>query len=93
MRNLRFAVPFSTLLVALVAVLSISIHSNDPVANAADEKSDDAKETPGHPIVVGFDRFYSDDKANKADGGTLLLGELNCISCHQTDSAIADALQ
>ena len=32
------------------------------------------------PIVPGFQRFFSDDKADKAQGGQLLLGELNCTS-------------
>ena len=40
-----------------------------------------------HPVVAGFERFYSGegDKANLAAGGQLLLGELNCVSCHQPE--------
>ena len=34
------------------------------------------------PAVPGFARFHADAKANGAKGGHLLLGELNCISCH-----------
>src|SRR5437764_644106 len=33
-----------------------------------------------HPIVPGFERF-PDNPA----GGQLLLGELNCVSCHAAD--------
>ncbi|HEX3147598.1 MAG TPA: c-type cytochrome, partial [Gemmataceae bacterium] len=33
-----------------------------------------------HPIVPGFERFPTN-----ADGGQLLLGELNCVSCHAAD--------
>jgi cytochrome c2 len=42
-----------------------------------------AADNASHPIVPGFERFYTDAKANAAQGGQLLLGELNCTSCHQ----------
>jgi len=49
-----------------------------------------AQEKPSpHPRVLGFERFYSDDKADAARGGMLLLGELNCTSCHSADDALA----
>ncbi len=37
-----------------------------------------------YPLVVGFERFYSaaDDDAYLAEGGMLLLNELNCVGCH-----------
>lgn len=35
------------------------------------------------PIVAGYERFHKEDKDPKA-GGQLLLGELNCTSCHAT---------
>src|SRR5262245_24541318 len=34
------------------------------------------------PIVPGFERFHSGPDADPAKGGALLLGELNCLSCH-----------
>jgi mono/diheme cytochrome c family protein len=42
-----------------------------------------AADSAGHPIVAGFERFYTADKADAVQGGRLLLGELNCVSCHQ----------
>src|SRR5262245_1721221 len=45
--------------------------------------SDSAK---AHPIVPGFERFHADGKGDVARGGQLLLGELNCVSCHQSNS-------
>ncbi len=36
----------------------------------------------GHPVVAGFERFYLRNDASAVQGGQLLLGELNCISCH-----------
>ena len=45
--------------------------------NAAGQAAETA-----HPIVAGFERFYTGDKADLAAGGQLLLGELNCVSCH-----------
>src|SRR5262245_32075987 len=41
-----------------------------------------------HPIVPAFERFYTGGKVNAADGGRLLLAELNCVSCH-ADAAVA----
>ncbi len=42
------------------------------------------------PVVPGFQRFFAGDKADAAHGGQLLLGELNCTSCHApaTDAAV-----
>lgn len=36
------------------------------------------------PVVPGFDRFHSGANADAA-GGRLLLGELNCVSCHTAE--------
>lgn len=40
-----------------------------------------------HPIVPGFERFHGGPDADPAAGGRLLLGELNCVSCHTADAA------
>ena len=42
-----------------------------------------------HPRVLGFERFYYDAKADSVHGGLLLLGELNCTSCHAADDSLA----
>jgi mono/diheme cytochrome c family protein len=39
-----------------------------------------------HPIVAGFERFHSGAGSDAAQGGQLLLSELNCVSCHQAES-------
>jgi mono/diheme cytochrome c family protein len=39
-----------------------------------------------HPVVAGFERFFTGDKADAARGGRLLLGELGCAKCHTTDA-------
>jgi len=43
---------------------------------------------PDYPYVGGFDRFTAqeDDDAKVAEGGLLLLSELNCVSCHVPSS-------
>ena len=38
------------------------------------------------PIVPGFERFHTSLDADAAAGGRMLLGELNCVSCHQADA-------
>ena len=35
------------------------------------------------PVVAGFERFYSSDKSDDTAAGQLLVGELNCLSCHK----------
>jgi mono/diheme cytochrome c family protein len=46
-----------------------------------------AQDATPHPIVPGFERFGA---ADGAEGGRLLLGELNCVSCHKPDPATAE---
>ena len=42
-----------------------------------------------HPVVPGFERFFS-EKAD-ARGGQLLLTELNCVRCHDPGDSAAPA--
>lgn len=35
-----------------------------------------------YAVVPGFERFHANDNAKPVEGGQLLLGELNCLSCH-----------
>ncbi len=41
-----------------------------------------------HPIVPPFERFYAAPAADRVKGGQLLLGELNCTSCHHTNDPL-----
>lgn len=43
-----------------------------------------------YPIVAGFENFYIQDDSDNylADGGELLLSELNCVACHKPKSEI-----
>jgi hypothetical protein len=50
------------------------------------------EDVTGRPIVASFERFHADDQPPAAAGGRLLLGELNCTSCHVT-SATAQVLK
>ncbi len=47
-----------------------------------------------YPFVVGFERFHSglDDEDYLAEGGFLLLNELNCVACHAPPEALAEQL-
>jgi mono/diheme cytochrome c family protein len=44
-----------------------------------------------YPFVVGFERFHSgmDDEVYLAEGGFILLNELNCVACHAPPEALA----
>jgi mono/diheme cytochrome c family protein len=48
---------------------------------------------PTHSVVPGFERFHAAGKGDAALGGRLLLGELNCTSCHKADAAAAALVQ
>ncbi|MES2692560.1 MAG: c-type cytochrome [Verrucomicrobiota bacterium] len=47
-----------------------------------------------HPIVAGFERFYATEtsEARAAEGGLLLLNELNCVACHAAPDTWAGRL-
>lgn len=58
-------------------------------------------ESPAHPRVPGFERFYAatpdpdDEDAPKLDpvtGSRLLLGELNCLSCHAASGELKNVV-
>src|SRR5207244_11897528 len=40
-----------------------------------------------HAVGPGFERFFPGPRADAVKGGQLLLGELNCTSCHRPDAA------
>jgi cytochrome c2 len=44
------------------------------------------------PRIIPFERFHAADKDQLA-AGNLLLGELNCTSCHTADNALASHIQ
>ena len=39
---------------------------------------------PSHPVVAAFDRFHAKGE-QPAEGGNLLLTELNCVTCHAAE--------
>jgi len=51
-------------------------------------------EPVNYPFVVGFERFHSslDDDDYLAEGGFILLNELNCVACHEPPARLADRL-
>ncbi len=48
-----------------------------------------AEQEAKRPLVPAFERFYTSTGADPAVGGRFLLGELNCVACHQADQALA----
>src|SRR6185295_6919492 len=48
-----------------------------------------AQDPKPSPVVPGFERFGA---ADGAEAGRLLLGELNCATCHKPDAAAAEHL-
>lgn len=51
-------------------------------------------EPVNYPYVVGFERFHSslDDDEYLAQGGLILLNELNCVACHAPPASLARLL-
>jgi mono/diheme cytochrome c family protein len=72
----------SSLILTLLALLAATN------ARAADK----AAKPDGHPLVPGFERFYTGVSADRLQGGRLLLGELNCLSCHKPESGRQSAV-
>ncbi len=52
-----------------------------------------ANDGDGRPVVAGFERFFDRPEADASRGGTLLLGELNCVSCHKVEGIAAELIQ
>jgi mono/diheme cytochrome c family protein len=79
----RQPLPLRSALVRLAALaLWLSVGA---AVQAGGQKSDRA----GHPAVPGLERFFTAARADAAQGGRLLLGELSCVSCHRADPAQA----
>ncbi len=53
----------------------------------------DSRTHTRRPRVPGFERFFSRADQDQITGGRLLLGELNCVSCHQADGNWPQILQ
>lgn len=90
----------------VAVLLCFCLATVEMIARAADVEDEDGKPkiksgvtktlsaAPSHPVVPGFERFYS-EAASDADllaAGKLLLGELNCVACHKADDAVAKTL-
>jgi mono/diheme cytochrome c family protein len=45
------------------------------------------------PRILGYERVYADAKNADVAAGQLLLGELNCTSCHQADASLDSQIQ
>lgn len=63
-----------------LAAFALSLHVLTSSATAHPAMADPVE----YPLVSGFDRFHAaeDEETHIADGGLLLLNELNCVSCH-----------
>ncbi|MEA2630769.1 MAG: hypothetical protein QOE66_988, partial [Chloroflexota bacterium] len=57
-------------------------------ADAKDEGDPAAVVAIRHPVVPGFERFHADPDSDPVQGGLILLGELNCTSCHDAGKAL-----
>jgi mono/diheme cytochrome c family protein len=77
-------VGFWLALVCAIPVLSVAAETKPDVVNAV--------QAAAHPIVPGFERFYTEANSDKVQGGRLLLGELNCTSCHKAEKGVLGAV-
>lgn len=51
----------------------------------------DADQEARRPLIPAFERFHAAEAAS-VDGGRLLLGELNCASCHKASGRLAEQI-
>ncbi|MGC4006318.1 MAG: PA14 domain-containing protein [Pirellulales bacterium] len=75
----------TALCLAFVSIAGADDAAKPPAPSATPAKAD-------HAIVSGFESLYRDPAGPAVDGGLLLLGELNCVSCHKADDAATAAL-
>ena len=68
---------------ALVLVVAIGALLVLPENGKAEDSA------PDHPIVAGFERFHAAPDSDAIAGGLLLLGDLNCTSCHRAGEEVA----
>jgi len=61
--------------------------------HAAESAKSATPKTADHAIVSGFDRFFASPESSALDGGLMLLGELNCTSCHAPDKSLGELIQ
>ena len=80
-------------LVALAAVGLATARDEPPTGQPAKDASTSPRPKIDHAIVPAFERFQPAGKLDAEHGGQLLLGELNCTSCHKPTAAAAAALQ
>ena len=76
-----------------MAVLAVLLCPPGGIAPEASGHPAHAKPV-NYPFVVGFERFHSslDDEEYLAEGGFLLLNELNCVACHPPPPELAAQL-
>jgi mono/diheme cytochrome c family protein len=53
----------------------------------------DAKKEARRPILPGFERIYASGNGDATEGGRMLLGELNCTSCHAADDLLKNFVE
>jgi mono/diheme cytochrome c family protein len=79
---------------AIAYGLAIALLTTVMTARAAGPVTAGERATgPDYAIVPAFERFAGDDKLSAVSGGLLLLGELNCTSCHKPTAAAEAALK
>jgi mono/diheme cytochrome c family protein len=82
---LRSPPPGLALSLALTLVLGML---DGTASSAAGEDAPAAVASIEHPVVPGFERFHADPGSDAIAGGLILLGELNCTSCHAAGAEI-----
>lgn len=72
-----------------ITVTALAVAVSHLITAPASEAHPVQAQPPDHPVVASFDRFYADqaEEAKLAQGGLLLLTEMNCVSCHAVPDA------
>lgn len=78
----------------MVAALGVLIAVAIVVGRRETDAHPSVSQPVDYPFVVGFERFYAsdDDEEYLAQGGLVLLNELNCVGCHAPPESLADVL-
>lgn len=75
---------------SLCTLAAACVLSSTLFAAAPADRNVKAGKGPDHALVAAYERFHAAKTSGLDEGGRLLLGELNCTSCHAVPGGLGD---
>ena len=74
---------------SLCTLAAACVLSSTLFAAAPADRNVKAGQGPDHALVAAYERFRAAKTSGLDEGGRLLLGELNCTSCHAVPAGMS----